>query len=353
MKQRTWMIYGAYGYSGNLIAEEAVRQGLTPILAGRDPEKTRALAEKLALEWVSFNMENQAGIAEHLAGMFLVLHCAGPFAYTAKPMIRACLQTGCHYLDITGEIEIFEFAHSMNDQAVADGITLCPGVGFDVIPTDCLAKALKEKLPDATHLALGFDSRSGFSKGTAKTAVEGLGSGGRIRKDGKLTKVPLAYKTRKIDFGNGEKWAMTIPWGDVATAYFSTEIPNIEVYLPASPRAITKMRRLRWLQPCLNWGWVKQLLKRQVEKKVKGPSEKVRAITEIYVWGEVKNAAGKTVIGKVKTANGYTVTQLGSLEIAKHLLKSETVSPGFTTPSRLMGTDFVSSLPNSSPISFS
>ena len=51
-------------------------------------------------------------------------------------------------------------------------------------------------MPDATHLTLGFDSRSGLSAGTAKTSVEGLGNGGKVRKDGKLS--VLAYKTEKL-----------------------------------------------------------------------------------------------------------------------------------------------------------
>ncbi|CAM4496393.1 MAG: hypothetical protein LEGION0403_FIIPPAGN_01689 [Legionella sp.] len=40
----------------------------------------------------------------------------------------------------------------------------------------------------------------------------------------------LMGKTRFIDFGKGEKLATTIPWGDVSTAFYTTGIPNIEVY---------------------------------------------------------------------------------------------------------------------------
>ncbi len=182
--------------------------------------------------------------------MGLVLHCAGPFSATAAPMMAACLSAHAHYLDITGEISVFEHARTLDAAARAAGIVICPGVGFDVIPTDCVAAALKAALPDATHLALGFDSRSGFSPGTAKTSVEGLAQGGKVRQDGRIVSVPLAYKTRRIDFGDGEKLAMTIPWGDVSTAYATTGIPNIEVYIPGSPAMVARARRanrLRWL----------------------------------------------------------------------------------------------------------
>src|SRR5262249_35233195 len=154
------------------------------------------------------------------------------------------------YLDITGEIGVFEHAQALDPAAKAAGIVICSGVGFDVIPTDCVAAALKATLPDATHLALGFDSRSDFSPGTAKTSVEGLAQGRKARRAGRTIPAPLAYKTRPITFGNGEKLAMTIPWGDVATAYVTTGIPNIEVYIPGSPAMITRARRanrLKWL----------------------------------------------------------------------------------------------------------
>ncbi|MBT8131746.1 MAG: saccharopine dehydrogenase NADP-binding domain-containing protein, partial [Gammaproteobacteria bacterium] len=203
-----WMIYGANGYTGKMIAEEAARRGLKPVLAGRS-DSVVELATRLDLHSRQFSLdENSAG---HIEDMSLVLHCAGPFSATAEIMMQACLSSGAHYLDITGEIAVFERAQQLAAQAQDAGIVICPGVGFDVIPTDCLAAALKQRMPDASRLALGFDSRSGLSRGTAKTSVEGLAKGGQVRIDGQLKQVPLAYKTRSIDFGNGEKTGMTIP----------------------------------------------------------------------------------------------------------------------------------------------
>jgi short subunit dehydrogenase-like uncharacterized protein len=232
---KPWMIYGANGYTGELIAREAVSRGLKPMLAGRTAAKVEPLAAGLGLQARVFNL-GDAVARTSVEGMGLVLHCAGPFSATAAPMMAACLAAHAHYLDITGEISVFEHAQTLDAAARAAGIVICPGVGFDVIPTDCVAAALKAALPDATHLALGFDSRSGFSPGTAKTSVEGLAQGGKVRQDGRIVSVPLAYKTRRIDFGDGEKLAMTIPWGDVSTAYATTGIPNIEVYIPARRR---------------------------------------------------------------------------------------------------------------------
>lgn len=345
MHSPQWMIYGATGYSGKLIAEEAVALGLKPVIAGRNPDKVAALGKQLNCPTAAFSLDDQAHIESQIKDMQLVLHCAGPFSATARPMIEACLKTQTHYLDITGEIEIFEYAHKQNARAQNAGVILCPGVGFDVIPTDCMAASLKQAMPDATELALGFDSRSGFSPGTAKTSVEGLAMGGRVRRNAALEPVPLAYKTRKIDFGNGEKLAMTIPWGDVSTAYYSTQIRNIEVYIPASPKLVSRLKWMNWIRPLLGLGPIQSYMKSQVDKKVKGPDEAQREKLITYVWGEVKNSAGKVKRGQLVTANGYEVTKTGAVRMAKALLEGDFES-GAMTPSMLMGPSFVETLPD-------
>ena len=347
-----WMIYGANGYTGELIARDAVRRGMTPTLAGRTASKLEPLAKSLGLPFKAFALDDPATIQRGIDGMTLVLHCAGPFSKTAAPMMAACLKQRAHYLDITGEIDVFEHAQSLDKSARAAGIVICPGVGFDVIPTDCLAARLKAALPDATHLALGFDSRSGFSPGTAKTSIEGLGAGGKVRINGEIKSVPLAYKTRRIDFGNGEKLAMTIPWGDVSTAYATTQIPNIECYIPGSPRMIANARRANWLRWLLRLGPVQTLLKRRIEKTVEGPSETTRQASETYVWGEATNAHGDTKTARIKTANGYALTVTGALAIVEHIQSNE-IQGGTYTPSKLAGANLVTSLPGSGPLTIS
>lgn len=346
---RHWMIYGANGYTGELIAREAVQRGLKPILAGRSAAPVQQLAAELVLESHVFTLDDDASIAAGLAGIDLVLHCAGPFSATARPMIEGCLHAGAHYLDITGEIAVFEHAQNLNARARQAGVVLCPGVGFDVIPTDCVAAALKSALPDATHLSLGFDSRSGFSPGTAKTSVEGLAQGGKVRRDGRIVSVPLAYSVRRIDFGDGEKPAMTIPWGDVSTAYHTTGIPNIEVFIPGSPGMIKGARRANHFRWLLGMDLVQSLIKKRIEKTVKGPDESAREKLPTWVWGEARNARGETKTARIRTANGYSLTVTGALAVVEHLL-THSVEGGSYTPSRLVGADLVERLPGSGPL---
>lgn len=350
MSDKKWMIYGANGYTGELIAREAAKKDMQPVLAGRNETQIAELANKLRLEYRIFSLDKPEQIAAKLNDVDVVLHCAGPFSATAKPMIEACLQSGTHYLDITGEISVFEYAQAQATRAKQAEVILCPGVGFDVIPTDCVAAALKAAMPDATHLALGFDSRSGFSPGTAKTTVEGMADGGRIRSAGQIVEVPLAYRTRLLDFGAGNKHAVTIPWGDVSTAWYTTQIPNIEVYIPATKKMITSMRRANAIRPLLKLPFVQWLLKRIIGRKVKGPNADQRRELTTHVWGEVSNAAGKIKSARLKCANGYQLTIQGSLAIVDHIRKTADISPGTYTPAKLWGKGLVSTLPGSSEI---
>jgi short subunit dehydrogenase-like uncharacterized protein len=254
-------------------------------------------------------------------------------------MIEACLRLGVHYLDITGEIGVFEYAHSRHEAAFAQGIVICPGVGFDVVPTDCLAAVLIEALPDANCLSLGFDSRSPLSPGTSKTMHEG-----------KIETVPSAFNVRRIDFGFGDKTAVTIPWGDVATAYYTTGIPNIQCYIAVPPRVLRGMRMLRWVRPFLGLGIIQRYLKRNVDRKVRGPDAALRAKLKTAVWGEACNAHGEMRVARIQTANGYSLTVDSALAITQHLLTSPQTTGGYYTPSRLCGASLVEHLPGSGRI---
>ncbi len=340
------MLYGVTGYTGQLMVEEAIKKGLKPLIAGRNEAKLKPIAEQYNLEYKAFDLADTDALNKAVAEVDLVLHCAGPFSQTAEPMMQACIQNKAHYLDITGEISVFERCQALDSQAKDSGVVLCSGVGFDVIPTDCIAATLKNALPNATHLTLGFDSRSGLSPGTAKTSVEGLKEGGKVRQDGKITRVGFAHGVRKVDFGDGEKLAMTIPWGDVSTAYHTTGIPNIETYIPASPNLVKKMKRMNWIRPLLGLGFIQNFLKKQIDKKVRGPNKAKRDQLRTYVWGEVVNTDGKKVTARVETASGYDVTVYGAVAIVDHFMNDK-VNAGSTTPSQIMGANFVETLEGS------
>ncbi|RAJ96475.1 saccharopine dehydrogenase family protein [Aliidiomarina maris] len=335
-----WMIYGATGYTGELIVHHAKRMGYRPILAGRNKAKIEVLANRVDMPWRAFGLDDVDTIASQLEDVDLVVHCAGPFEDTAAPMLQACLRAKTHYLDITGEISVFELAHSLRKEADAAGIIICPGVGFDVIPTDCIAARLNAQMPNATHLTLGFDSSSRMSRGTALTGIRRLHLGGAVRENGDIKNVPLAFKTRRINFGDGEKLAMTIPWGDVATAFYSTGIPNIEVYVPASPNLVKRMQRMNWVRFAFKFSALRRQLEKKVSNAPAGPEQKERAANYTWVWGEARNAAGDVITIRQKVLNGYELTSRGAVELAIYILRNQ-LSPGYYTPSRLYGAKLI------------
>ena len=343
-RNTSWRIYGANGYTGRLVAQEAARRGLKPLLAGRNEAEVRELADSLGLDWVTFPLDDAPRLEQALAGQRLVLHCAGPFSATAGPMLRACLARHVHYLDITGEIAVFEQAHALAEDARRADVVLLPGVGFDVVPSDCLAASLVEDLPAATYLQLAFKAGGGPSPGTAKTSVEGLARGGCVRRDGRLQSVPLAWKRRRVPFADGECSAVTIPWGDVFTAWVSTGVPDIEVYMAVPDATIARLRRLRWLQPLLGLGTIQRFLKKRIEGRVTGPSDARREATRSELWGEVSSADGRRAAATMTTPNGYDLTVTAALGIVQYLLEND-VEGGYYTPSLLMGSGYAASLP--------
>jgi short subunit dehydrogenase-like uncharacterized protein len=342
-----FMIYGANGYTGRLIAREAAKRGMKPMLAGRNRDEVAALANEFNLPYRIFDLSNKTEVARNLDGISVVLHCAGPFSRTSAPMLNACLDVHAHYLDITGEIAVFEACHRVDVRAKHQNLVVLPGSGFDVVPTDCVAAMLKKKMPDATSLVLAFEAGGGPSPGTEKTSVEGLAGGGRARIDGELRTVPLAWKTREFVRDGKQRSAMTIPWGDLYTAFVSTGIRNIETYMVVSPATIKNAQRMRRFQPLLKWRVVQNFMKRRIERSNRGPSEQRRRDNGCYVWGEMTNAAGNVAKLSIAGPNGYDLTVTASLGIAERLLTPDRrFTGGYLTPSQFMGADYVLKLPD-------
>jgi short subunit dehydrogenase-like uncharacterized protein len=335
-----WLLYGANGYTGELVARLAAAQGHRPILAGRRAGEVCALAEELRLERRLFTLDDPRRIDDALGGMSLVLHCAGPFSRTSRPMADACLRTRTHYLDITGEVGVFEALAARDGEGRAARVMLLPGCGFDVVPSDCLAVHLKGRLPGARRLALAYAGFSRVSRGTATTAIEGLGRGGLVRRGGVLTPVPSAWKSRRIDFGDGPRRAITVPLGDLSSAWHSTGIPDIEIYFGAPPGLRALAVAARYLGPLLGSAAVRRFLVARVRAGAPGPSEQERRRGRAFVWGEVEDDAGRRAASRLALPEGYTFTERAALAVVEHVLSGQAPA-GFQTPARAFGPDFV------------
>jgi short subunit dehydrogenase-like uncharacterized protein len=338
---KKFLIYGSYGYTGSLIVEQAVKEGLRPLLAGRDEKLLRAQAEKFGLEYRAFSIENTAALDSALLEVDAVLHCAGPFVLTFRQMAEACIRTRRHYVDISGEIEGFEALAAMDQEAKRAGIMLLPGGGFDVVPSDCLSAYIAGKLPSATHLELYIKSiGSGVSRGTARSGIENSQRQGRIRRDGKIVNVPNVWDTKYVEFSRVPTRVISVGWGDVSTAYHSTGIPNVTVYMHFPKAMIETMRMTRYVGFLLYTRAVKNYIKWMIGKTLpSGPSRAQNENGFSLLIAEVTDGK-QTVRAKLKTPEAYYLTSLTAVEIMKRILDNDCKS-GFQTPSKAYGADFI------------
>jgi short subunit dehydrogenase-like uncharacterized protein len=273
-----------------------------------------------------------------------VLHCAGPFEDTWRPMVDACLRNRVHYLDITGEITVLEALAARGADAQRAGILLLPAVGFDVVPTDCLALHLKRRLPSATALVLAFRVRGRVSRGTLRTAVRRLGRPGAVRRGGRITPVPIAWKTRRVEFGGARLLTVTIPWGDVATAWYTTGIPDIEVYMAVRPALVALLRGLRWLAPIARLRLTAALLDRLARCRTPGPSDSERHAGGVEVWAQVTDPAGRRATAVLAGPEAYAFTAAAAVRAMERVLGGG-LAWGFHTPAGALGPQFVLEIP--------
>ena len=338
------MIYGAYGYTGELVVRMCAERGLKPVLAGRSANKLEPLAARHDMPARVFQLDDDEALDSALQDVDVVLHCAGPFSRTSKPMVDACIRTGTHYLDITGELAVFEACAARDTEARDAGVMVMPGTGFDVVPTDCLAAHLKRRLPSATKLELAFRGGAGMSHGTATTTVENLSKPTKIRKDGQIIDIRSGSLTRMVDFGRGPTHTMAIPWGDVSTAWHSTRIPDITVYtaVPRTMRfgalASSFMRGLMGSRPVQNF------LKSRIKGRPAGPTDNERERASSTCWGRVEDPQGSSAEALIRVPEGYTLTALASLNILERVLNG--AAPiGYQTPSSAYGADLILDIP--------
>jgi len=337
----TIIIYGSYGYTGKIIAHECKAKKLNVILAGRNKEALQKQSEETGYPFEVVDISDNSSLKNLLKKGAVVIHCGGPFQYTASSMAQACLESKTHYTDITGEHQVFELLAGYDQKAKKAGIMMMPGTGFDVVPSDCLALHLKNRLPSATHLQLAFTmSKGGLSRGTSKTMTEGLGNGSLIRKDGKLASINLGEKVLEVDFGTFKAAALNIPWGDISTAWRSTGIPNIEVYTGATDSMIRNAKISKYFNWLLRQRWVKNYMLKKIDKKPAGPSEERRNTGRSFLWGKVWDANGKECITRLETVSGYTLTAKTAVLIAEKIL-SGNFKPGYQTPAMAYGADLI------------
>jgi short subunit dehydrogenase-like uncharacterized protein len=341
-----WLLYGAYGFTGRLLVEEAVRRGHRPLLAGRSREKLVPLAEQYGLECHAYSLDDWDALGRSTEQVSLVFHAAGPFVHTAGPMREACLEAEAHYIDITGELPVFQSTYALHERALDKKIALVSGAGMDVIPSDCLALYVAEKVPGANWLETAIaSSGSSVSAGTLKSSLEMAPRGGLRRREGKLVANPLGKGARKMRFHDRERTVLPVSWGDLEAAYRSTCIPNITSYLAFPPRLVGLVERSGWaLRVILSPTPIRRLLQRLASRVAKGPSEAQRRTGRTRFWACASSPDGRRFEAGLESLESYRLTAEAGVRAVEKLLENPT--SGALSPAQALGMNFILEVEN-------
>lgn len=337
----SWMLYGATGYTGTLIAEEAVRRGHSPILAGRNPDKLRVLAQRLGLEWLAFSLEDKHALLDAAKSVGLMLHVAGQFSASCELMMDACLAGKSHYLDISNEIAVLQAAQKRHHLAQERGVSLIPGVGFGTVASNCLVRHVCEQITEPVSLKIVMSPYvAQRSAGAAKSTLETIANGGYVRRLGALVSTPFGAGAKRIRIENGEHNVLPVPSGDLEAAYMTTGIPNITVYMVTTLNPIIARFALPLVQILLSWTTLRQWLARRIDDRpttnvAKPAAENRRS----WLWAQAADCHGNVFEAQLETGEGYEFTSSASIQAIEHVLRQ--IPCGASSPATAFGADFV------------
>jgi len=334
-----FMIYGATGYTGKLLARTAKALGFEPLLAARNAATLKAVAGQHGFKFRTLDLNDGVGLHTALSEVDVVLHAAGPFSATSKPMLDACLETRTHYLDVTGELDVLEACAERDAEAKRAGIMVMPGVGFDCVPSDCLAAHMKRRMPDAVELNMAIGGKLLASRGSMRTGVEMLSKGIRARRSGEIV-VLDELPDRRFDFGEGMRPTRVIGLGDMSPAFHSTGIPDMTFFYEMPPSAPAQTNPGAFKRWWMGSGYMQRKMKQRLDAMPEGPNDAQRKEGYAILVAETINAKRERAVSRLRTPEGYTMTAMAGLEIIQRLLNGG-AKAGFQTPSQMFGPDFI------------
>lgn len=330
MENKKILIYGATGYTGKLFANHLIKSGIQPILAGRS-RKVETLGKELDCSVRLFSTED-AG--KHLKDVDALVNLAGPFAKTQDGLIKGCIESHTHYLDIAGEVPEVKNAHQYDEQARKAGIVILPATGFGVVPTDIAARLACEQVEMPTHLTILYATRGGASRGTLKTVLKDIQKPGVCLRNGKFEKAFPAEKAQQTMVFEKTVKGVYNPWrADLFTARHTTNVENIETYSEFPAFVVSMMKgRLTWLRNLI--------LNKLINFLPEGPNKKQLRKGKTYIKAIAVNDRNETGTVEVEGPEAYLFTIISIQQMLQLLFASKAES-GFKTPAQF-GTQWIS-----------
>lgn len=334
------LVYGATGYTAGLVIERMVGAGLRPILSARNPQALRELAERRGLAHRPASLDDRESLRKALVGVDVLLNLAGPFVATARPAAQTCIEAGVHYLDVAGEVDAFHELSVLHESARQAGVMLMPGVGFDVVPSDCLCAHVASRLGAVRTMRVAISGLELASPGSLRTLVNELGRQTRVVREGVLREVEPGSLGRSFDFGAGARFAVGVSWGDLVTAPITTGAREVETYFEQTPAVAVVLQASRQLSWMYRLPWVRAALARLAPTMSSGPTAEQMASRRATIVVEAEDETGRRGVSRLVTPEAYSLTADTSNNITSRVMSGD-YEPGFQTPGRLFGPDFI------------
>lgn len=315
------MIYGATGYTGSLIVQHALETGLQIIIAGRNQQKLAEMASEKNLPFRVLGLDDPALIDKALADIHAVINCAGPYMYTARPLMEAAIRQKRHYMDVAAELDSYQLAETLDKTAFEAGVMLLPGCGGSVAMLGCLAAHAAASINKPVHISLALNVTGSMSRGSVVSATENVSTECLVRRKSHLLQRESS-ELKDIDFGQGSQACFPVTLPDLITVWKATGIANIETFVHVSGEGFPQ-------------GVPADL--------PDGPTAQERENNRYQAVAEIMNAEGNTLRLLLDTVNGYSFTAMAAAEAARRILAGES-SPGFQTPAGLFGKGFAETI---------
>lgn len=337
MKARV-LLYGVDEFAGGVISRRAAERGFAHIAAGRDIARVATLANMLSrkspnlVEPRIFGLGDKSRLLAQLDDVAVLVNCYPQKSDVTTALLEACMASRTNYLDLSSKNLEIEPVFELESEVNVAGISVIPGVCFDVSAADTLASRLSAMLPNADRLTIAI-SRAGLSKTEAQTLVEACRNPGKMLQGGALVAVDPGSRSLNIDFGQGEVVAYLAPWRCESLIArrqgpFQT-VDSFEVFPPALVRAVTKSGLRRWM---FRRGMRLGALARKVSGRGEGPSPRQMNKMNCVIWGEATDPNGHVVRARLETPAAHIYTADATLLIARALIDGK-VLPGLHFPS--------------------
>jgi short subunit dehydrogenase-like uncharacterized protein len=317
------VLFGATGYTGRLTAEALVARRETPVLAGRDPDRVRALAEELGgLETAVADVAQPDSVRDLVSRGDVLVTTVGPFVRWGEPAVHAAIAAGASYVDSTGETEfIREVFERYGRGAEAAGCGLLTALGYDWVPGNLAgALALREAGAGATRVDVGYFITGGggpgaMSGGTRASAAATLAGPAFAWRDGRLVTERGAKRVRSFAVRGRQQPGVSVGSSEhFALPRLAPGLREVNVYLgwfgplsrplQAQSAALSVATRVPGVRAGLE-----ALLGRVVKGSTGGPDPEQRARSGSHIAAIAYDAAGAEVAEvRLEGVNGYTFT---------------------------------------------